>query len=111
MRIIELNKEIKAIKKRFTFDKATVHTEYNDVKGERRYYLTEEQVELFYDIKKLFQKMNWEIAFQDYKELKIEEENCLDQYRCGTPVLIRLAKNDKTYWLFIKKCEKKNEVN
>ena len=92
----EISRKIKDIKKRFTFE--SVRSERNEQSGERRYYLTEEQIELFYDIKALFREMSWEISFQDYKELKISEENALDQFRCGTPVIIRLAKDDRTYF-------------
>lgn len=94
----ELNKKILGIKKRFNLEKGSVHTERNAETGQRRYYLTEEQMELFYDIKNLFRSMGWEISFQNYKELKISEESALDQSRCGTPVLVRPAEEGMTYF-------------
>ena len=73
---------------------------YTDCKtGEGK--LNEKQVEVVQELFKLFSSLNWQLAFNDYKELKYDDSKPIDTTRCGTPVRVRSCKDgqrDKTYF-------------
>jgi hypothetical protein len=63
--------------------------------------LNENQVKAIGELFKLFSTLNWQIKFNNYKELKLEKDSPLDIRGCGTPVKIRPCKEEygnKTYF-------------
>lgn len=67
--------------------------------GEGR--LNERQVELVQSILDLFDELNWQIKFNNYKEITCADDKPIDLNQCGTPVKVRSCKKehgDKTYF-------------
>lgn len=66
-----------------------------------KHYITEEQYNLFESLFNLFESLNWQVALNSYKELKVENDEPIDKIKCGTPVKVRPCADkygDKTYF-------------
>jgi hypothetical protein len=74
-----------------------VETDYKTGEGK----LNKEQVEIVKKMFKIFSVLNWQLAFNSYKELKYADSKPIDLRKCGTPVKIRSCREEhgtKTYF-------------
>ena len=63
--------------------------------------ITETQVDIVQKVLDLLQELNWQLALNQYKELKYKDGKAIDTRKCGTPVKIRSCRpehGDKTYF-------------
>ena len=73
-----------------------------DFEKDNACYITERQAQLFRDMLDLFQSLNWQVRFNNYKELRFESDSpAVDTRTAGRPVRVRpCAKEyeDKTFF-------------
>ena len=94
----EIGQELKDIRKGMKLFDTMIHAE-NYETGEAK--ITEKQVEILRKLFKLFETLNWQIAFDSYKTLTFEDSKAIDTRECGKPVKIRSCKKEhgeKTYF-------------
>jgi len=93
----ELQQRLDEIRKKLQIFDTIVHQDIET--GEAT--LNERQIECVQKLFKLFEELDWQVNFNEYKELKYIESDPIDQRKCGLPVKIRSCKKehgDKTFF-------------
>ena len=93
----EINKELNEIRGDMRFLDSIIYKDYNT----KEVKLNERQVGVIQRLFKLFNKIDWQIAFNSYKELQFKDDEPLTKRKCGTPVKVRSCKDEhgsKTYF-------------
>jgi len=93
----EIKKELNEIRSKMRLLDSIVYQDYETSKGK----LNKKQVEVVQRLFKLFDRLNWQIEFNSYKELKSADDTPINKVNCGTPVKIRSCKEghgNKTYF-------------
>jgi hypothetical protein len=96
----QLQKELNSIRKNMKLFDSIIGFDYE--KNNKR-YVTKRQVEMVKKLFEIFDSLNWQLAFNNYKELKYQVDgNPLKIRECGTPVKVKSCKenhdNTKTYF-------------
>lgn len=97
----EIINELDAIRSDMRVFDSIVHQDYKTGAGE----LNERQVKIVQKLLKLFDSLNWQLSFNNYRELRYKDTEVIRQghlgNKPGTPVIVRSCKEghgDKTYF-------------
>jgi hypothetical protein len=93
----EIGEKLEELRKGMHLFDSIVYQDWKTGEGS----LNEKQVEIVRELLKLFKKLNWQISFNAYKELKYDGTEPIDKRRCGTPVKVRSCRKEhdkKTYF-------------
>jgi hypothetical protein len=93
----ELQKKLDTIKEGMKWFESIVHMDYKTEEGK----LTKKQAEIVQELFTLFKSLNWQLRFNNYKEINYEDSSVINKRGCGTPVKIRPCKEEcgnKTYF-------------
>jgi hypothetical protein len=95
----ELQKILEKIRKNYKWLDTIINFDYE--KNDKR-YITQKQASLIKDLFQVFDTLNWQLAFNNYKELQYEERPAINKHKCGMPVKVKSCKkehdNNKTYF-------------
>lgn len=93
----EINVALNNIRKHMTLLDSIIHYDYKT----KKHFCTEKQSKLIEEMFDLFNKMDWQISFNNYKSISYDTHDAIDKRGCGIPVKIRSCKKehgDKTYF-------------
>jgi len=101
----EFEAKMKELSEGVRFMDLIIHRE-NPLDPESPVYLTDKQIELFDGLLDMFKRLRWQIPFNNYKELRVDENSKVISVGrgCGIPVRVRPCAEeygDKTFFGFM----------
>ena len=94
----ELNDKLKEIREGMKLFDAHVYIPDYETGGGK---LSKKQTEIVRTLFEIFRSLNWQLKFNNYKELRYKESEPIKLAECGTPVKVRSCKKEhgeKTYF-------------
>lgn len=93
----ELKQKLESIRDDMKLVDLLIQQDYSTSEGK----LTEKQAQIIRNLFEIFNYLNWQLSFNEYKELRLGDTKPINTLRCGTPVKVRSCKEghgDKTYF-------------
>jgi len=87
---MELQQKLDEIRSGMKMLDLIVDVDYETGIGE----LNERQVKVVYEFFRLLESLNWQVKFNNYKELKYEDSEPINKRECGTPVKVSSCKKE-----------------
>jgi len=86
---IKLRNQLDTIRSNLHLFDTIVNIDYDKSSDkETQYYITNNQANLVKDLFKLFERLNWQVALNSYKQLEYSKDEPIDTRKCGTPVKV-----------------------